>query len=349
LAARDAFVWFTHQPVSTAWLKREIAATRPDLRFAFSRPGLTTFKIDPEVAEEPISSFARAHGRSLGRATTVEDVLAHAATLPSAPLVRLHVFERDPDRPADERDPAIAGTRAAALEAAVRAAAPAQFAESSEAHAGDLVLDVIVAPAEEPDDGIFVGWHRHDASRGPFPGGVSHVAIPPHAPSRAWAKIEEAIRWSGLVPKPGEVAVEIGSAPGGASLALLERGLHVHGVDPGAMDPRVLAYVGATGNTFKHHAVPAAEVAKKDLPRTYEWLASDVNLAPMIALKYVERFVALAHGGLRGAFITLKLNDDGVFEALPRLATRIAKLGAARVRYTQLPSHRSEIVAILEW
>ena len=79
------------------------------------------------------------------------------------------------------------------------------------------------------------------------------------------------------------------------------------------------------------------------------WLASDVNLAPMIALKYVERFVALAHGGLRGAFITLKLNDDGVFEALPRLAARIAKLGAAHVRYTQLPSHRSEIVAILDW
>jgi 23S rRNA (cytidine2498-2'-O)-methyltransferase len=258
--------------------------------------------------------------------------------------VRLLLFARYPYRAADERDPAIAGTRAAALEAAVRAAAPARFAESTEAHAGDLVLDVIVAPAEEPDDGIFVGWHRHDATRGPFPGGVSHVAIPPHAPSRAWAKIEEAIRWSGLTPKPGEVAIEIGSAPGGASLALLERGLHVHGVDPGAMDPRVLAH-----RTFTHHAVPAAEVAKKDLPRTYEWLASDVNLAPMIALKYVERFVALAHGGLRGAFITLKLNDDGVFEALPRLATRIAKLGAARERYTQLPSHRSEIVAILEW
>ena len=347
LAPGDAFVWFTHQPVSTAWLKRELAATRPDLRFAFSRPGLTTFKIDPAVAQEPISSFARAHGRSLGRATTVDEVLAYA--LPAAPLVRLHVFERDPDRPADERDPAVAGTRAAALEAAVRAAAPGRFADDVEAQAGDLVLDLIVAPAEDPEDGIFVGWHRHDATRGPFPGGVAHVAIPAHAPSRAWAKIEEAIRWSGLTPKPGEVAIEIGSAPGGASLALLERGLNVHGVDPGAMDPRVLAYKGAAGNTFKHHAVPAAEVAKKDLPRTYEWLASDVNLAPMVALKYVERFVALAHGGLRGAFITLKLNDDGVFEALPRLAARIGKLGAARVRYTQLPAHRSEIVAILEW
>jgi 23S rRNA (cytidine2498-2'-O)-methyltransferase len=196
---------------------------------------------------------------------------------------------------------------------------------------------------------MFVGWHRHDATRGPLPGGVPHVAIPVGAPSRAWAKIEEAIRWSGLTPRAGEHAVELGSAPGGASFALLERGLNVHGVDPGAMEPRVLAYRGPSGNHFTHHALPAAEVARKDLPKTYEWLASDVNLAPMIALKYVERFVALAHGGLRGAFITLKLNDDGVFEALPRLAARIGKLGAKRVRYTQLPSHRSEIVAILEW
>lgn len=341
----STFVWFTHQPASTAWLKRELASKRPDLRFAFSRPGLTTFKVDLARADEPSeSSFARAHGRSLGRATGVDDVLALAAAV--SPTV-LHVFERDPDRPADERDAALANTRAAALDAALRAAGT--FEARTEARSGDVVLDVIVAPAEEPEDGIFVGWHRHDDTRGPFPGGVGHVTIPPEAPSRAWAKIEEAIRWSGSTPRAGEHAVELGSAPGGASFALLERGLHVHGVDPGAMDPRVTGYAGASGNRFTHHAVPAAEVARKDLPRTYEWLASDVNLAPMVALKYVERFVALAHGGLRGAFITLKLNDDGVFEALPRLAARIAKLGAKRVRYTQLPSHRSEIVAILDW
>jgi len=335
----DAFVWFVHQPASTGWFKRELAAKRPDLRFAFSRPGLTTFKVDAARADEPsASSFARAYGHSLGRAASADEVLA----LPAPPATILHVFERDPDVPADERDPTVAGSRAAALDTALRASG--RFAERLEAQHGELVLDVIVAPAEQPGDDIFVGWHRHDATRGPLPGGVPHVAIPAEAPSRAWAKIEEAIRWSGLAPRAGESAVELGSAPGGASFALLERGLNVHGVDPGAMDPRVLQH-----RNFTHHASPAAEVAKKDLPRTYQWLASDVNLAPMIALRYVERFVALAHGGLRGAFITLKLNDDGIFEALPRLAARIAKLGATRVRYTQLPSHRSEIVAILDW
>jgi len=342
------FLWYLHQPTSFGWMKRELLALRPELRFAFSRPGLTTFKVEGALVDQPGgSSFARAWGQSIGRAATAAEVLAHAEAFGGGQDLRLHVFERDPDRPADERNPLVAGTRAVALDEELRRSG--RFLAGNEARAGDLVLDVITAPAELPDDGLFVGWHRHDRDHGPYPGGVPHVAIPATAPSRAWAKIEEAIRWSGLVPRPGEHALEVGSAPGGASFALLERGLNVHGVDPGAMDPRVLAYVGKHGNRFVHLAVPAAEVERRSLPRPLHWLASDVNLAPMIALKYVERFVALGKGQLRGAFITLKLNDDGVFEALPRLKQRIASLGAATVRYTQLPSHRSEIVAILSW
>jgi 23S rRNA (cytidine2498-2'-O)-methyltransferase len=350
--SESAFLWFLHQPASVGWVKRELAARRPALRFAFSRPGLTTYKVGAaRVDDAPGSSFARAWGRSLGRAGSVEEVLAlvdGAAAVGAGP-VRLHVFERDPDRPADERDVAVVGVRPAEVERALRAAAPGRFVEGVEAAAGDVVVDVITAPGEVADDGWLVGWHRHDRLRGPWPGGVGHVAIPAEAPSRAWAKIEEAIRWSGLAPRAGERAVELGSAPGGASWALLERGLEVHGVDPGAMAPAVLAYGGASGGRFVHHAMPAAEVDRRAVPRPMQWLASDVNLAPMVALRYVERFVALARGTLRGAFITLKLNDDGVFEALPRLIGRIERLGAREVRFTQLPSHRSEIVAILAW
>jgi 23S rRNA (cytidine2498-2'-O)-methyltransferase len=343
----SAFVWVSHQVAATRWLKAEVAAAG-GLRFAFSRPGLTTFKSDQPVtpATWVPTSFGRAWGVSLGRATSAAEVLALIGT--GAPR-RLHVFERDIDVPVDEQDAAVRGTRASAVEAALRAAAPGAFHPDVRAEDGDDVIDVVVPHASEPDEPWLVGTHRHDASHGPLPGGVGHVPPPPEAPSRAWCKIEEAIRWGSLTPRPGEVAVEIGSSPGGATYAMLTRGLTVIGVDPGDMHPSVTDFAGPHGNRFVHMHMPAAEVPRKALPHTYQWLLLDVNLAPMVALKYVERFVALAHGGLRGAVLTLKLNDDGVFAALPRVLERIGKLGPATMRVTQLPSHRSEVAAILTW
>jgi 23S rRNA (cytidine2498-2'-O)-methyltransferase len=345
------FVWVSHQVAATRWLKQEIAARAPHLRFAFSRPGLTTFKaegVDVTASTFVPSSFGRAWGLSIGRAASADEVLAALAPHRDRPL-RLHVFERDIDVPVDEQDAAVRGTRAAAVDAALRAAAPGGFLPDVRATAGDLVADVVVPHASEPDEPWLVGVHRHDDSHGPYPGGVAHVPLPPDAPSRAWCKIEEALRWADLEPRPGEVCVEIGSSPGGATYAMLGRGLTVHGIDPGDMHPAVTGFSGPHGNHFIHHHMPAAEVARKDLPRSYEWLLLDVNLAPMVAMKYVERYVALAHGGLRGAVLTLKLNDDGVFAALPRLRDRIEKLGARQLRVTQLPSHRSEVAAILRW
>ena len=146
-----------------------------------------------------------------------------------------------------------------------------------------------------------------------------------------------------------QIAVELGSSPGGASYALLCRGLTVYGVDPGEMAPIVRDFRGPHGNRFVHLHQPAAEVPRAALPRQYQWLFNDVNLAPMVALRYVERFVALSHGGLRGAVLTLKVNDDGIAAALPRLLERVRKLGGRELRVTQLPSHRSEVVAIATW
>jgi 23S rRNA (cytidine2498-2'-O)-methyltransferase len=344
-----SFVWVTHQVPSTRWLKAEVAARAPELRFAFARPGLTTFKIlyDRAPLRMP-TAFARAWGRSLGRASDPAEVLTAIAAHGHGP-VRLHVFERDIDVPIDEHDPMQRGRRAAAVEAALRAHAPGQFLDDVCARLGDAVIDVIVPHGSQPDEPWLIGHQHHDDHHGPWPGGVTHVPPPAEAPSRAWCKIEEALRWADLAPRPGQIAVEIGSAPGGASYAMLVRGLTVHGIDPGAMHERVSSFTGPSGNRFIHHHLPAAEVERKDLPRRYQWLMLDVNLAPMVALKYVERFVALAHGGLIGAVLTLKLNDDGVFVALPRLLERIGKLGSKRVRVTQLPSHRSEVVAIVTW
>src|SRR5262249_19131429 len=159
------------------------------------------------------------------------------------------------------------------------------------------------------------------AGRSPWPGGAYPVDIPAAAPSRAYRKLEEALAFSDAPLRRGDVAVEIGSAPGGASYALLARGLEVIGVDPGAMDPGVLA-----NPRFRHLAVPVGGLRRAELPRRVHWLLLDVNLAPQVALHAMQRFVGALRRDLIGVFFTLKLNDWGMADAVPSLLDRVAAM-----------------------
>ena len=99
-AAASSFLFTTCQAGAEKLLKAEVGRTHPDLRFAFSRPGLVTFKnasaagvVSPSVSLR--SSFARVHGASVGQAATAAEVCELAQWLaPSAPLC-LHVWCRD--------------------------------------------------------------------------------------------------------------------------------------------------------------------------------------------------------------------------------------------------------------
>ncbi len=199
--------------------------------------------------------------------------------------------------------------------------------EGRPAEPGERVLDrVIVDPGEE-----WVGLHLHGPGRSAHPAGNPALALPSHAPSRAYQKLAEALLWSGAQPQPGECALEIGSAPGGAALLLLEKGLHVIGVDPAPMAPRVLA-----SKAFTHLKRGAEKLTPKDLPRPPDWLLLDVNLPPEQALPLIEPFAA----GCRGLLLTLKIHDDASADRIPRW---LARLGLP-ARATQLPSHKSEIL-----
>ena len=316
-------------------MKEEVAREAPALRLAFSRPGLVTFKIEgavPDDVPRP-SAWARVWGASLGRAGTAAEALAH---LP-ADVTRLHVFSRDPD--ADG-----AAARIAEVEADWRAAGGARFAPEAAARDGELVVDVIVDGGG--DAPALFGVHRHGPGRSPFPGGALPVEVPADAPSRAYAKIEEAIAWAGLPVAPGHVAVEVGSAPGGAAYALARRGVTVWGVDPAAMDAAVLAFVGHSGARVHHVAESLAAVRWEALPRHVDWLLVDVNVAPAVALHGVARLVPAWKKTLRGAVLTLKMNDAGVRRGLPGYLERIRQLGFTSVDVTHLPSNRHELCAI---
>lgn len=320
------FAFATCLPGIERALKLDVARCRPDLRFSFSRPGLVTFKAPRKVTPEdrPGSVFARVWGRSIGAARTPEDA---RRLLADWPVDRMHIFARDPEQPLD-----LVPWRYD-LEA---------LAPSGHATHGELVADVVVA-AGEP---AWVGVHRADEHHVAAPGGDFEVAVPVDAPSRAFAKMEEALLWSGLPVVSGQVALELGSAPGGAALALAMRGVTVYGVDPAAMDPGVLGYVGPRGARVHHIATKVSALRWEALPERVDWLVSDMNLAPQVVVHELGRLLPPLRRTLRGAILTLKLNDWDFVKELPALSARLEALGFAPLRMRHLGAHRREIGAV---
>jgi 23S rRNA (cytidine2498-2'-O)-methyltransferase len=318
-------------------LKGEVANTLPRLRPAYARPGLVTWVSDTAItpAIDLGAVFARVWGASLGRATTPAEVTTLLAAEPGldAAGLRLHVFARDPaaEGAADE----VARVHAALL-------ATERFLPPPQPQVGDLVVDVVTAPGEP----FLVGLHQHGAGRWRVPGGQPTIEVPPESPSRAFAKIEEAIAWAELEVRPGDVALEIGSSPGGAALALARRGVTVWGIDPAPMDPRVLEYHGPSAARIHHLRIRVSELRREDIPPRLDWLLLDVNLAAPVALHALQRLLPRLRRNLRGAVLTLKLNDQHLIAEIPALLERVRRLGFDDVRATHLPSNRSDICCV---
>jgi 23S rRNA (cytidine2498-2'-O)-methyltransferase len=317
------------------------------------RPGLLTWKCDPlfQPQESLSAVFVRAYGASLGPVRSAAELSARLTELSvhglSGPL-RLHVFARDGHKPGDLPAGEVeAAPDLRAITGAIVAAAPAGLLVPGPAQReGEWVLDVVVPPGTAADpvplgdaasEPWLLGLHRHGPAHSPYAGGRPSLRLPDDAPSRAWLKLEEGLAFSGLPLRAGQVAVEIGSAPGGASWALLSRGLHVVGVDPGAMDGRVLACP-----RFAHVQRTMGDLRREQLPPRVDWLLLDVNLAPQVALHQLRRIVSTLRM-LRGALLTLKLNDWGMAEQVPRFLAQVQAMGFESVRATQLASNRQEI------
>jgi 23S rRNA (cytidine2498-2'-O)-methyltransferase len=314
------FAFATCLPGLEPAVKLGVADAQPDLRFAYSRPGLVTFKASGALAPDAPSPtpFARVWGRALGPARDPSDA-AHQLAYSGA--TRVHVFARDPD----------AGAELAAWREAI--ALP-----SGPAVLGELVADVVVA-AGEP---AWLGLHVHDASRVAHAGGAIAVDVPAGAPSRAYAKVEEAIAWRELPIGPGDVALEIGAAPGGALYALARRGVEAWGVDTGDLAPHVAALPNV-----HHLRTTIGALRWEQLPAACTWLLVDVNLAPQVALHEVARIAPPLAATLRGAIVTLKLNDWSFVHDLPALSARVASLvPGAQVHLRHLPSNRRELCAV---
>ena len=327
-------------------LKDDAARLQAEFRLAFSRPGFVTFKLPPgpPLPEDfqLESPFARTQGFSLGavrgeRAEALADRLWQ--DFAPAGIEHLHVWQRDAAVPGErdfEPGVSVLARQVGQLIALRRPdhvfpdrALPINLV----ARAGQRILDcTLVAPDE-----WWIGYHRSSRLPSRWPGGTPKIDLPPHAVSRAYLKMREALLWSRLPLERGDHGVELGSAPGGSCQALLDRGLQVTGIDPAEMDPVVLEHP-----RFTHLRARAADLKRREF-QPFKWLFADSNVAPAHMLDSVEQIVTHRQVHVQGLLLTLKLLQWELAARLPEYLDRIRSWGFPRIQARQLAFNRQEL------
>jgi 23S rRNA (cytidine2498-2'-O)-methyltransferase len=334
------FYFATCQPGAEKAVKAEVLARHPSLRFAFSRPGFLTFK-ETDERRPPIAHvdgvFVRLWGSSVAQAT---QEAAHALldAVPAGALI--HAFERDTFAPGEEPPGFVWNERVQRCIDALPADVRPRYRWNEPPRLAETVHDLVWI-----DEGrLFLGRHAHRASLAPVPGNTPRIPLPEHAPSRAYLKIEEALLRFQPPTRPGLRVLEVGCAPGGATTALLARGLAVRGIDPQRMDERLHRH-----ECFSHLHKMARQITRDDLADfNPAWIVMDMNIAPLEALDelaHVMRLLALAHGtslAIEKGLLTLKLNDWSFTEMIPLYLRRIREMGFADLVATQLCVNRQE-------
>jgi 23S rRNA (cytidine2498-2'-O)-methyltransferase len=345
MLADAGFLFVVCQVGAETALKRELARDWPQLRLAFSRPGFVTFKLPAGLRLttdfDLRSTFARAGGFSLGKlsGTLAQDIARGVWPMASRLNPQhLHVWERDRAVPGEKGfEPGITplAREVAQIIASLdprAASSPTRLPVNQVAEPGQCVLDCVLV---EPNE-WWIGYHVATSWPARWPGGVPPLEPTGDMISRAYLKVSEALEWSQLPAHPGDLCAEIGSSPGGASQALLDRKLTVLGIDPAEMDERILAHP-----QFTHFKRRAADLKRREFRRV-KWLFADSNVTPPQALDSVEAIVTHQEIRVRGMLLTLKLVDWQLAGSIPDYVQRVHSWGFDDVRTRQLAFNRRE-------
>jgi 23S rRNA (cytidine2498-2'-O)-methyltransferase len=342
------FLFVTCQVGAEKALKAEVTLRWPDFRASFARPGFLTFKLPDNLFLPPDfdleSVFARAYGLSLGKIKSTEDATEPNPTdvwslLGDQNVSRIHVWQRDRCEAGEHSfEPSIT-PEAIKIYEAIRQACPNPEKLSAGNHClegarrGETIADcIIVEPGE-----WWIGVHKCRSIPSRWPGGMIHLQPAADVVSRAWYKMEEALAWSRLPIESGARCAEIGSAPGGSSQALLDRGMEVIGIDPAVMDSRV-----SSNPRFRHIRRRTMQTPRRAF-RKVRWLMADMNVAPSFTLDAVEDIVRHPEVNIRGMLLTLKLPEWSLAAELPNYLARVRSWGFNEVHARQLQYDRREI------
>lgn len=330
------FYFSTCQIGTEKAVKAEVLSEYPQLRFSFSRPGFVTFK-EADNALPALSLrrgiFTRLWGEVLGQTKDRAVLPELIALIPPKAVVQC--FDRDLYTPGQEPSGFVRHANIREIVKGLSTVLPE----------GLPMLDAEVHSLVWVDDfHVFLTRHIHGRGMLASPGNIPLIPLPDNAPSRAYLEIEEAFcRFKPAMTK-GLKVLEMGCAPGGATLAMLNRGLDVTGIDPLHMDKRVKFMPGFT-SIRKEANLVVAEDLRACNP---EWLVMDMNIAPLEALDELTHVVSLLKAvwgkdlRLSRGFFTFKLNAWKFASYIPLYTRRLQQIGFRSLRPTQLCSNRQE-------
>lgn len=316
-------------------LKLEVGSMKLPWRFSYQKKGFVAFKTEPDEGQFSFASlcapvaYARRICLSIGKAGSQE----------RAERLVLDALESHPD------GHGLLVHHARYYDHQMRGIHVSPGTLTQKPRLGQCVGTIVELGPQE----FFAGLHLHGRFLSPDPAGDSGIILPERAPSRAWLKLEEAMRFFDLTLTKKDIVVEVGCAPGGVALALLDRGVSVIGVDPANIADVVLAhaiderYNAPTGKPWFYHCrKPAALVGKKDLGRGVTWFMSDMNQSPEVIIKECIRFSGMAQD-IHGALMTLKLTElsqvvekEKWFAALRSAGFKTLRLQSLNVSHREL-------------
>ena len=317
---RSEYVFALCNPGSEKALKLEAETMALGWRSSYQRRGFVTFKADAAFSLDSMDvelACARRLCLSLGKTSTREEAERLVAR---HKVHHARYFERKMQGVAGGDEPGI----------------------------GEIIGTVVeLGPTE-----FWAGLHRHAPYLSPAPAGDSGIVMAADSPSRAWLKLEEAVRFFDLKFTPKDIVVELGCAPGGVVLALLQRQVSVIGVDPAKMAEVVLTHAIENRQDapsdrpwFFHCRKPAALVSKRDLGQGVTWFMSDMNQSPEVVLKECARIRAMAPS-IRGVLITLKLTEILQVADKESWFTTLREMGFQTIRLQQLSVHHKEFALL---
>ncbi len=367
---KSPFIFSLCQPGAEKVHKEEIKNIHPEYHSAYQRPGFVTFKgtemMGPDVRFE--STLSRTFGISLktvkfdpaaNASTELNDEIQQKAQELIEELTTI-LKSNEATSPAEKSAPAIVHVWDCALtevrdssshvanlhsplyDALVHFNDRSLFSFQTHATDGALVFDLIVQSENE----VWIGAHLQSRFHYQTPPEYLTLPLPEKAPSRAYFKLLESLDLARIRMPFGTTAIEIGSSPGGASLALLEKGVNVIGIDPAEMDRVVLRFP-----EFSHVRRGVLNIEGHDLDvfdAPPEWILLDMNVAPNTALNSIDHILSVIRRPERtqGLILTLKLNDWSYVSEIRFYLNRIYDYGFTDIVAKQLTTNRQEFCVV---